>query len=140
MLAFNDKIPRDLDGSLRRSIYLPIFRDQLPDILSLFDFAEPSLVTGKREQTNVPPQALYLMNSDFVRARATALAARVTREAATLPAQVEQAFVLCFNRPPDDAERSLVEAYFAAPEVSPGTALIDFCQALLASADFRIAD
>ncbi len=140
MIAFNDKIPRDLDGSLRRSLYLPVFRDQLPDILSLFDFAEPSLVTGKREQTNVPPQALYLMNSDFVRARSSALAARVTREAGTQFEQIERAFLLCYNRVPDEAERSVVEAYFAAPEVTPDTALINFCHAMLASAEFRIAD
>jgi Protein of unknown function (DUF1553)/Protein of unknown function (DUF1549)/Planctomycete cytochrome C len=140
MIAFNDKIPRDLDGSMRRSLYLPVFRDQLPDILGLFDFAEPSLVTGNREQTNVPPQALYLMNSEFVRARAASFAARIADEAATQAEQIDRAFLLCYNRVPDDAERSLVEAYFSAPEVTPETALINFCHALLASAEFRIAD
>ena len=39
-----------------RSLYLPIIRDQLPDVLDLFDFAEPSLVTDDRETTNVPVQ------------------------------------------------------------------------------------
>ena len=62
--------PADLDGSRHRSVYLPVLRDRLPDVLDLFDFAEPSLVTGDRETTNVPVQALYLMNSPFVQARA----------------------------------------------------------------------
>ena len=52
----------------------------MPDILKLFDFAEPSLVTGRRDTTNVPSQALYLMNSDFIRARAEGLATRFASE------------------------------------------------------------
>ena len=66
----NPKLPKDLDGDLHRSVYLPVLRDRLPDVLDLFDFAEPSLVTGDRQTTNVPVQALYLMNSPFVQARA----------------------------------------------------------------------
>lgn len=53
----------------RRSIYLPITRDgQLPecDVLEIFDFPDPNLVTGQRAETNVPTQALYLMNSPLV--------------------------------------------------------------------------
>jgi cytochrome c553 len=41
-----------------RSVYLPVPRDVLPDSLAAFDFAENSLVTGARETTNVPSQAL----------------------------------------------------------------------------------
>src|SRR5207249_5595910 len=60
----------------RSSDLLPVLRDRLPDVLDLFDFAEPSLVTGDRQTTNVPVQALYLMNSQFVQARASGLARR----------------------------------------------------------------
>ncbi len=48
--------------SKNRSVYLPIARDILPDALAVFDFAEPTLVSGSREVTNVPSQALYLLN------------------------------------------------------------------------------
>lgn len=147
MIPFNQKIPRDLDGSLHRSVYLPVMRDQLPEVLALFDFAEPSLVMGRRDSTNVPPQALFLMNSEFVRARSLALGRRIAQEAATLSERIEAAYQRCLNRLPDEDERRLVEAFLASPApegADPAEEaekrLADFCQALLASADFRILD
>ncbi len=100
MIGFNKKIPRTSMGRLHRSVYLPVMRDQLPDVLRLFDFAEPSLVTGKRDSTNVPPQSLYLMNSDFIKARAAALAKRISQEAKDEEARIETAYQRCFNRAP----------------------------------------
>ena len=52
--------------SARRSLYLPIIRNELPASLTVFDFADPDLVVGKRPVTNVPAQALLMMNSPFV--------------------------------------------------------------------------
>ncbi len=49
-----------------RSVYLPIARELLPDALAVFDFAESGFVTGSRETTNVPSQALYMLNSPFI--------------------------------------------------------------------------
>ncbi|MFN0077945.1 MAG: PSD1 and planctomycete cytochrome C domain-containing protein, partial [Prosthecobacter sp.] len=54
LIGFNTKLPSDLDGSKRRSIYLPVLRDHLPDVLEQFDVANPNLVTGDRDVTNVP--------------------------------------------------------------------------------------
>jgi hypothetical protein len=147
LIGFNKAVPADLDGSLRRSVYLPVIRDRLPDALELFDFAEPSLVTGEREVTNVPVQALYLMNGPWVQARATALAQRVRREAATPAEQIRRAFILCFNRPPDSSEVKLAEKYFEAARAQAAGGTADqeklwagYCQALLASAEFRNID
>jgi hypothetical protein len=145
MVPFNQKIPDDLDGSTHRSIYLPVMRDQLPDVLRQFDFAEPSLVTGKRDSTNVPPQALYLMNSDFVRARAAALAKRVME--VPEEARIGEAYRRCLHRAPDEEESRLVKAFLHAP-LPDGTdpskeeekRWQDLCQTLLASADFRMID
>ena len=52
--------------STNRSVYLPIVRELVPPVLDLFDFAEPTLVTGNRDVTTVPTQALFLMNNPFV--------------------------------------------------------------------------
>jgi hypothetical protein len=145
MIAFNKMVPEDLDGSTHRSVYLPVMRDQLPDVLRQFDFAEPSLVTGKRDSTNVPPQALYLMNSDFVLARAAALAKRVME--APENARIAEVYQRCLNRAPDREERRLVEEFLTAPlpeaadaAMEAGKRWRDVCQALLASADFRMID
>ncbi|HYF34327.1 MAG TPA: PSD1 and planctomycete cytochrome C domain-containing protein [Prosthecobacter sp.] len=146
MVAFNKALPGDLDGMRRRSIYLPVLRDQLPDVLELFDFAEPSLVTGNRDVTNVPVQALYLMNGPFVQGQAAALAQRLVKERPTEPERIRRAFQLCFNRLPEPAEVELATQFFAAArsqsEAAPDdTALLtSYCQSLLATAEFRHAD
>ncbi len=50
-----------LDASdTHRSVYLPVVRDRVLESLALFDFADPSLVTGERATTTGPAQALYL--------------------------------------------------------------------------------
>jgi hypothetical protein len=45
--------------------------------VATLSFAEPSLVTGKRESTSVPVQALFLLNSEFVAEQAGAIASRL---------------------------------------------------------------
>ncbi len=61
-----DAKPFQADGAIKRSLYLPIIRSALPAELTVFDFADPDLVVGRRPITNVPAQALLLMNSPFV--------------------------------------------------------------------------
>ena len=146
LIGLDPNIPADLDGSKHRSVYLPVLRDRLPDVLDLFDFAEPSLVTGDRETTNVPVQALYLMNSSFVQSRATALANRVQREADGHEQRLRHAFVLCFSRAPDAEETKLAAAFFDQNQVNSDNdqqsqkLFASYCQALLATAEFRNLD
>jgi hypothetical protein len=150
LIGLNKKLPMDLDGSTHRSVYLPVVRDRLPDVLELFDFAEPSLVTGDRETTNVPVQALYLMNSSFVQERARAMAARLERETRTDEELVQKAFQLCFGREPDadETQRSLTflrqdepaDDEDAAEQPDDNLTILSFCQALLSTAEFRNLD
>lgn len=137
LIGLDKRVPADLDGSVHRSVYLPVIRDRLPDALELFDFAEPSLVTGQRETTNVPVQALYLMNSPFVQKQATALAARLEREASD-GERVERAFLLCFNRPPLLEEKDRCLSFLS--KTTESRRLFSFCQALLCTAEFRNLD
>lgn len=147
LIGLDKRLPSDLDGCLNRSIYLPVIRDRLPDVLELFDFAEPSLVTGSRETTNVPVQALYLLNSPFVQERAKGLAARLVRESGSQEERVRKAFVSCFSREPEPEEltRSLEFLSNNQPPANPegkavATNLISFCQALLCTGEFRNLD
>ncbi len=143
ILAFDKRVPADLDGSPHRSVYLPVVRDRLPDALELFDFAEPSLVTGSRETTNVPLQALYLMNSPFVRERAVELAARLSRACDNHHEQIVLAFQLCFGRSPDDVELDLGRKYVsdqAERGLASEDALAMYCQVLFLTAEFRNVD
>ncbi len=148
LIGFNKKVPEDLDGSHRRSVYLPVLRDALPDAMELFDAAEPSLVIGDRSVTNVPLQALYLMNGVFVQEQAAALAARLAKMEATSEGRIRGAFRLCFNRLPDEKEMELAMRFFessgaaasSAADADADTLLATYCQALLATAEFRNAD
>ncbi len=144
LIGLDKRVPADLDGSVHRSVYLPIIRDRLPEILDLFNFAEPSLVTGQREITNVPLQALYLLNSPFVSRRAEALAARLERETSKPQAQIERAFLLCFGRLPLEAETERSLDFLHQTNTQDDKAghdkLISFCQALLCTAEFRNLD
>ncbi|MEK6238376.1 MAG: DUF1553 domain-containing protein, partial [Planctomycetales bacterium] len=150
LLAFSKAVPSDLDGSRRRSVYLPVVRDRLPDVLELFDFAEPSLVTGARETTNTPLQALYLMNSEFVRLRSRSLADRVCKQFRGRPERIRQAFWLCFSRPPDDQEVMFAERFLDTfprdgenetnQEAADRKAFAAYCQSLLATVEFRAVD
>lgn len=137
LIGLDKKLPRDLDGSTHRSVYLPVIRDRLPDVLDLFDFAEPSLVTGERETTNVPVQAFYLMNSSFVQQRASALAARLQKEASDRDKQIQLAFELCFSREPNDDERKQSIKFL---DDSDDVTMLSFCQGLLCTAEFRNLD
>jgi cytochrome c553 len=135
--------------SKKRSIYLPVVRDFVPEMLDLFDFAEPSLVVASRDVTNVPSQALFMMNNDFVRAQAAAMAKRITATPLDYTGRLNLAYQLALCRRPTDAERKRADAYLlnearALIPIKGGNkddaALLSwstFCQALFACAEFR---
>jgi hypothetical protein len=52
--------------SHRRTLYGKVDRRNLPEIYSQFDFANPDITTGKRYDTTVPQQALFMMNNPLV--------------------------------------------------------------------------
>jgi hypothetical protein len=138
------------DGQdLHRAVYLPVARDQLPESLALFDFADPSLVTGERSATSGPSQALYLMNSPFVIRQAEAAADRL-RTIDGDDDRIKAAYLRFLARTPTAAERDRARAFlakFADGVAAKGTAedrtkapWAAFCQALYASAEFRYLD
>jgi len=53
-------------NSARRTIYGFVDRSDVADVLINFDFANPDLPSGRRHETTVPQQALFLMNSPLV--------------------------------------------------------------------------
>lgn len=148
LVGLDKRLPRDLDGAVHRSVYLPILRDRLPDVLEVFDFAEPSLVTGQRDSTNVPTQALYLMNSDFVYQRAVAMAKRLHQDTTNDVEFIQQAYRRCYGRDPSDAEASRVETFLAGhstesspiSDVSKFDRAVSCCQALMSTVEFRVLD
>jgi hypothetical protein len=70
-----------LDGNGRRSIYLAVYRNFFNPFLSSFDAPSPFGPQGRRSQSNVPAQALTLLNDPMVREQARFWAARILASA-----------------------------------------------------------
>ncbi len=123
-------------NSNRRSVYLPQFRNAMPEMLEVFDAADPSTVTGKRNSGTVAPQALYMMNSPFVLEQSKHAAARLlTEKHADDVARLTRAYRLTLGRVPTVGEREVATRYLKGkPEKDAWTALF---HALFASAEFR---
>jgi hypothetical protein len=124
---------------LHRTVYLAVVRDRLPEMLTLFDFPDPSLIIGERSTTTVPAQALYLMNNPFVIRQAGAFADRLLARDGDDDAKVTRAYQLCYARPPSARElknaQKFIEDYGRKhTRRATWTAL---CQAFLASAEFH---
>jgi hypothetical protein len=101
------------DQTTARSIYLPLLRGLTPRALEAFDPVTQSLVTGQRDATTVPTQALFLLNSGFVRRQSLALAERLLGEAKPDPARIHEAYQLALNRPPTPAEVDRAQTFLA---------------------------
>jgi hypothetical protein len=96
------------DRSRYRSIYLPLLRGETPRELAAFDPVAQTLVTGHREETTVPSQALFMLNSPFVRNQAQALADELLSEKhVTQMQRIRQAYERVVGRDatPREAER-----------------------------------
>jgi hypothetical protein len=136
-----------LDASdTHRSAYLPVVRDQVLESLALFDFADPSLVTGERAMTTGPAQALYFLNGPFVIRQAEALADRVRSVGGDDSRRIDLAYLLALARPATAGERDRALAFLrdcaalekAADPAREAWSL--FCQAIFAGAEFRYLD
>lgn len=93
-----------LDGAGRRSLYINVRRNFLPPMFLAFDFPTPFTTMGRRSTSNVPAQALTMMNNPFVVQQAEQWARRVTESTADPAERVTRFYVAAFGRPPEAAE------------------------------------
>ena len=106
--------PREQD---RRSIYGFVKRTLLVPELESLDYTNTTSPVGERAVTTVAPQALLLVNGDFARSRALALAERVTAGTdanGTSPddeAFVRRLFERALSRRPSSEEVDVARGY-----------------------------
>lgn len=118
--------------SMRRSVYVPRFRNSVLDVFAVFDGPNPNMVTGRRGDSQVPTQALLLMNSPWVKQRAEAAAKRVL---AVEPGErLEFAYGLALSRSPLAAESRILAPIAESEDPQEWTRAM---HALMASIDFR---
>ena len=134
------------DSTKRRTVYLPIRRSNLPTLFSLFDFGDAATSNEQRTQTNVAPQALYMLNSDLVAERARALAATLLADTSLDDAaRVRRAHLLVLNRPAAKEMVAAALSYLAGfpsdeQANSAKQTWTSFCRALIASNAFLFVE
>ena len=95
-----------LDGAGRRSIYQSVNRNFLNPFMLVFDTPQPATAIGRRSLSNVPAQALTLMNNEFVHEQANVWAARLVNEVSSKDGDILlHAFRQAFCRVPTADER-----------------------------------
>ncbi len=139
----------DPDFTMRRSLYLPLHRNKLPSLFNLFDFGDATTSNGKRSQTSVAPQALYLMNSRFSNVRSREFAERLLAEGGDVGESelIERAYSMALTRPPSPEERTTAMRFltrFGHEQTSAEDARLaawkSFCKMLTASNEFHYID
>jgi len=104
-----------LDGDGKRSIYVSVRRNFLPPTMLAFDFPVPFNTIGRRSVSNVPAQALILLNDPFVVGQAKVWATNALAEPGLSPRQrVERMYERAFARPPTDQEADEAVAFLHA--------------------------
>ena len=129
LLAAGDQLDRQLGGSLlkvknrayffdhtskdltdytsdRRSLYLPVVRNNVYDLFQLLDYPDAAVPSGDRATTTVAPQALLMLNSDFVMQSADRLAARLLAQEGTDADRIGALWLRAYGRSPTAAEVS----------------------------------
>ena len=89
----------------RRTVYAFVERQNLPNVVQTFDFANADTSTARRVTTTVPQQALYAMNSEFVAHTAKALATRALEGSDAQ--RVEKLYEIALGRRPSPEELEL---------------------------------
>ena len=128
-------------NTIRRSVYVPLFRNTLLEVFETFDVANPNVVSGRRSETILPTQALYLMNSPFVNAEAGRAGERIIRSGATDAERVRLVYRLALGREPSAVEADVVMKFIEESKTGEKSgAWSALVHSLFGSVDFRHLD
>jgi hypothetical protein len=141
---------KDDHDTFRRSIYIFVKRSVLLPLAEVFDCPVTVVSAPSRATSTVSPQALALMNNEFVLGQAKFFADRVTAEAgADVNKQIVRAFQIALNRKPSAQEQEWslnflklqTDGYAKRKEERPETAALrDFCHAIINLNEFLYVD
>ncbi len=145
--------PFDERDASRRTVYSFIKRSMVVPLLEVLDLCDTTRSSAKRNVTSVAPQALSMLNGDFVNRQSQHLATRLEREAGTdRRAQIVLAWRLALCREPNERELSAMLSFFEESVARPNTgtgqqsgitehqALVQMCRALFNLNEFAYTD
>jgi len=137
----------------RRTIYAYVKRTLIVPFLETFDFCDTTQSTARRDITTVAPQALELLNGEFIARQSRHFAQRLEQEAGDDRAtQIELAYRLALGRSASREEREALSAFVAAETAAfsamkdvdaataRGRALAQMCRVVLNLSEFVYTD
>jgi len=146
---FFDHTSKDLTdyNSLRRSLYLPVVRNNLYDVFQLLDAPDATIPTSDRPTTTVAPQALLMLNSDFVMQCAGKFAERLVNEPVDDATRMRRMYLVAYGRDTTEVEIAENAKFLAELDRALSEKLIDaadrkrvawgvLCQVVLAGNEF----
>ena len=130
-----------------RTVYTPVIRTELPSLLRVFDFADPDFVTGQRSETNVPAQALWMLNGEFVTAQSQRVVDRALKEnLSTVSERIDQLYRFTLGRPPTIEEATIAQKFVdragldSLTDAKAQSTWKELVHAIFASSSFRMLD
>lgn len=134
-----------------RSVYLPVIRNDLPELFDVFDFADSHATTGMRPQTMVATQGLFMLNDKSVMDAADAAARRLLQDTSDSDPghRLDRLFELVLSTRPTDEERDDLLEYINETRnrlqpINDADATVQawsmVCHALFASSRFQVLE
>jgi hypothetical protein len=130
----------------RRGVYILVRRNFPFPMFEVFDRPDTSISCPHRGVTNVPTQALWLLNNRAAFEQARAFAQRlITRDGAGAEKWVRDAWSSALGRPPSEREQQEAVSLIAAlvrthPEAPPSEALAKLCLSVFNLNEFAYVD
>ena len=124
----------------RRSIYVPVIRNHLYDMFQLFDYTDASVLNGNRGTSTIAPQALFLMNSEFIDDLTASMARRLLALDLSDERRIVRLFQEAYGRRPTELETARAGEFLIqmtqAPAGGPEYAWELLCQSIVSSSEF----
>ena len=130
--------PSPKDKQRRRSIYIHVRRSLINPLLGTFDFADTSRPCAQRDVTMVAPQALMLLNDEFVHAESGSLAQKAAKAGPDPKQQIQSAWRIALGRDPKPGEVELGLDFFR--RLGAETGLRSLCHVLVNTNEFAHVD
>ena len=137
-----------LDGERRRTIYQEVRRNFLSPAMLAFDAPIPHATFGKRSVSNVPAQALILMNDPLGIHQAASWAQKLLSQTTAPAERIARAYFAALGREPTPEENRLAlefiekqsKIYIEEKEEGNRQAWSDFCHVLFNAKEFIFLD
>jgi hypothetical protein len=135
--AIMDSINSLAKDDFRRAVHLDVIRNKLDPFLTTFNLPIPTTTVSSRDSTNVPAQALAMMNGEFVQRASQQWAERIEQATEGQPTakKIEALYLDAFARIPTGEELTTLTDYYDSIG-SPSTALKNLTFALMNTKEF----